>query len=121
MLTVRVGTEADQAELEQIRNAYLPEVFLDYHSAMYYSAHVLTSELLVQCMNLATQVAEVEHLTSSFVASRRVGELVNALALSSKAMVNTRAKPGVRLLGGESLGIWTAEAPEEEDGTTQAQ
>ncbi|PWY83089.1 nuclear pore complex protein An-Nup84 [Aspergillus sclerotioniger CBS 115572] len=118
---VNYENEADQAELEQIRNTYLPEVFLDYHSAMYYSAHVLTSELLVQCMNLATQVAEVEHLTSSFVASRRVGELVNALALSSKAMVNTRAKPGVRLLGGESLGIWTAEAPEEENGTTQAQ
>ncbi|PWY89794.1 nuclear pore complex protein An-Nup84 [Aspergillus heteromorphus CBS 117.55] len=114
--------ETERAELDEIRNTYLPELFLEYHSAMYFSAHVISSELLVQCMNLATQVSEVEHLTSSFVASRRMRELMDALAISSKAMVNTQAKPGVRLLGGESLGIWTVPAPDEEqDGDTPAQ
>ncbi|PYH99387.1 nuclear pore complex protein An-Nup84 [Aspergillus ellipticus CBS 707.79] len=119
-----VGSEndAERAELDEIRNTYLPELFLEYHGAMYFSAHVLTSELLVQCMNLATQVSEVEHLTSSFVASRRMRELMDALAISSKAMVNTHAKPGLKLLGGESLGIWTPRAPEEEqNGDTPAQ
>ncbi|KAF4208003.1 hypothetical protein CNMCM8980_005888 [Aspergillus fumigatiaffinis] len=101
--------EAEEAELEEIRVTYIPELFLDYHNALYFSAHVLTSEILVQCMNLAMQVSENEYLTRSFVSSRRMAELVDALALSSKAMVQTRAKPGKRLLGGESLGIWTVE------------
>ncbi|RHZ53342.1 hypothetical protein CDV55_100183 [Aspergillus turcosus] len=107
--------EAEEAELEEIRVTYIPELFLDYHNALYFSAHVLTSEILVQCMNLAMQVSENEYLTRSFVSSRRMAELVDALALSSKAMVQTRAKPGKRLLGGESLGIWTVEVPEEEE------
>ncbi|GAQ41592.1 nuclear pore complex protein Nup107 [Aspergillus niger] len=118
---VNYENEAEKEELEEIRNTYIPEVFLDYHNTMYFSAHVLSSELLVQCMNLATQVAEVEHLTSSFVAARRVGELMNALAVSSKSMVNTHAKPGVRLLGGESLGIWAPQVSDEENDTTQEQ
>ncbi|KAI9371384.1 107-domain-containing protein [Aspergillus egyptiacus] len=107
--------EAEQAELEEIRTTYIPELFLDYHSALYYSAHIITSDILVQCMNLAMQVAENEYLTRSFVASKRMGELMDALALSSKAMVNARAKPNVRLLGGESLGIWNAEVPADEE------
>jgi nuclear pore complex protein Nup107 len=65
-------------------------------------------------MNLAMQVAENEYLTRSFIASQRMAELMDALALSSKAMINARAKPGVRLLGGESLGIWNVQVPEEE-------
>ncbi|KAL4780475.1 107-domain-containing protein [Aspergillus varians] len=107
--------EAEQAELEEIRNTYIPELFLDYHSALYYSAHVISSDILVQCMNLAMQVAENEYLTRSFVASRRMAELMDAVALSSKAMVNARAKPNTRLLGGESLGIWNVEASGDED------
>ncbi|KAF5854945.1 Nucleoporin nup84 [Aspergillus alliaceus] len=107
------GTE--QAELEEIRKTYIPELFLDYHNALYYAGHVLTSELLVQCMNLAMQVSENEYLTSAFVASRRMAELVDALALSSKAMVNTRAKADKKLLGGETLGIWNVEVPEDNE------
>ncbi|KAE8325534.1 107-domain-containing protein [Aspergillus sergii] len=113
--------ETEQAELEEIRKTYIPELFLDYHNALYYAGHVLTSELLVQCMNLAMQVSENEYLTSAFVASRRMAELVDALALSSKAMVNTQAKPGKKLLGGESLGIWNVDVPEEDNGLPEAQ
>lgn len=107
--------DEEQAELEEIRNTYIPELFLDYHSALYYSAHVISSDILVQCMNLAMQVAENELLTRAFVASRRMAELTDALALSSKAMINARAKPDVRLLGGESLAIWNVEAPMDEE------
>ncbi|KAI9928847.1 Nucleoporin nup84 [Aspergillus wentii] len=112
---IQAKDDAEKAELEEIRNTYIPEVFLDYHSALYYSAHVLSAELLVQCMNLAMQVSENEHLTRSFIASKRMAEIVDALALSSKAMVNARSKPGKRLLGGESLGIWNVEVEEEEE------
>lgn len=66
-------------------------------------------------MNLAMQVSENEYLTRSFVESQRMAELVDALALSSKAMVNTGAQPGKRLLGGESLGIWNVPVSENED------
>ncbi|KAL4894005.1 107-domain-containing protein [Aspergillus ambiguus] len=110
---VMADNESEQAEHEEIRNTYIPELFLDYHNALYSAGHVLSSEHLVQCMNMAIQVAENEYLTRSFVLSRRMGELVEALALSSKAMVNTRAKPGKKLLGGESLGIWNIDVTED--------
>ncbi|KAL2818994.1 107-domain-containing protein [Aspergillus cavernicola] len=112
---VNAQDDAEQAELEEIRSTYIPELFLDYHSALYYSAHVISSDYLVQCMNLAMQVAENEYLTRSFVVSKRMGELMDALALSSKAMVNARAKPNARLLGGESLGIWNVQIPADEE------
>lgn len=66
-------------------------------------------------MNLAMQVSENDHLTRSFVESKRMRELVDALAVASKAMVNTRAEPGKKLLGGEVLGIWNVEPEPEED------
>ncbi|RAK78269.1 nucleoporin Nup84/Nup107 family protein [Aspergillus fijiensis CBS 313.89] len=119
---VGAETESEQAELEEIRNMYIPEVFLNYHNALFFSARVLNSEILVQCMNLAIQVSENRLLTQTFVASRRMQELVVALALSSKAMVNTRAKPGVKVPGGESLGLWnveTVEGEELDDGMAQ--
>lgn len=72
-------------------------------------------------MNLAMQVAENENLTRSFVAAKRMAELMDALALSSKAMVNARAKPGSKLLGGESVAIWNVSVPEEEDETRMSQ
>ncbi|KAL4790198.1 107-domain-containing protein, partial [Aspergillus venezuelensis] len=104
----------EQAEIEEIRSTYIPELFLEYHSALYYTAHVITSDILVQCMNLAMQVAENENLTRAFVESRRMAELMDALALSSKAMVKANAKSDARLLGGEKLGIWNVELPKEE-------
>ncbi|KAL4886567.1 107-domain-containing protein [Aspergillus karnatakaensis] len=107
--------EEEQADFEEIRTLYIPELFLEYHSALYYSAHVISSDILVQCMNLAMQVAENEFLTRAFVAAERMAELMDALALSSKAMINAKAKPGVRLLGGESLSIWNVAVEEEEE------
>ncbi|KAL4905953.1 hypothetical protein BDW74DRAFT_167585 [Aspergillus multicolor] len=111
---VNPDDEAEAAELEQIRTTYIPELFLEYHSALYYCAHIVSSELLVQCMNLAMQVAENPLLTRSFTAGKRMAELMDALALSSKAMVNTRAKPDARSAGGESLGLWAVNVSEED-------
>lgn len=102
-------------ELEQIRQLYLPELFLYFHNALYYGAHALSADHLVQCMNLGIQVSENDHLTRSFAGSRRMRELVDALAVSSKAMVNARAEPGKKLKGGEVLGIWNANVKEDDE------
>lgn len=112
---IPADNEPNVSELEEIRLTYIPELFLDYHNALYYAAHVLTGEILVQCMNLGMQVSENEHLTRSFVGAKRMRELVDALAVSSKAMVNTHSEPGKRLLGGEMLGIWNVKVDSEED------
>jgi len=109
------NVEPNMSELEEIRLTYIPELFLDYHNALYYAAHVLTGEILVQCMNLGMQVSENEHLTRSFVGAKRMRELVDALAVSSKAMMNTHSEPGKRLLGGEMLSIWNVKVDSEED------
>lgn len=113
MLTGVVVSENEHAQLEEIRNTYIPELFLDYHAALYYSARVLTSDNLVQCVNLGIQLAENEFLTRCFITSCRMRELVEALALSSKAMVSTGADPQRKLLGGESLGLWNVSVPED--------
>lgn len=69
----------------------------------------------MQCMNLGIQVSENDHLTRSFVGSRRMRELVDALAVSSKAMVNARGEPGRKLKGGEVLGIWNVNVEEDDE------
>ncbi|KAE8145807.1 107-domain-containing protein [Aspergillus avenaceus] len=107
-------TEAEQAELEEIRVIYIPELFLSYHNALYHAGHVLTSEHLIQCMNLAIQVAENELLNGAFIRARRMAELMDALALSSRAMVNTQAKADKKLPTGETLGIWNVDVSEDE-------
>lgn len=66
-------------------------------------------------MNLGIQVSENDHLTRSFVGSRRMRELVDALAVSSKAMVNARGEPGKKLKGGEVLGIWNMNVEDDEE------
>ena len=109
------NVEPNVSELEEIRQTYIPELFLDYHNALYYAAHVLSGEILVQCMNLGMQVSENEHLTRSFIGAKRMRELVDALAVSSKAMVNTHSEPGKRLLGGEMLGVWNVQVESEEE------
>ena len=102
--------------MDEIRLTYIPELFLDYHNALYYTGHVLSGENLVQCMNLGIQVSENEHLTRSFVGAQRMRELVDALAVSSKAMVNVGARSSKKLLGGETMGIWNVDVePEDED------
>lgn len=66
-------------------------------------------------MNLALQVSENEYLTRSFIEAQRMAELVDALALSSKAMVNTRTKHGTMLRDGSSLGVWSIPVEDDEN------
>lgn len=66
-------------------------------------------------MNLAVQVAGNEYLTQSFYKSRRMSELVDALAITSKAMVKCGATREKGTPGGETLGIWHVEPAGEQD------
>ena len=68
----------------------------------------------MDCMNLAKDVGDNEELTRIFMAGRRMSELVDALALSSKAIVNTKAKNKKTFPNGESLHIWDVEVDDDE-------
>jgi len=108
--------DAEATELEFIRTTYLPEVILAYHSALYFAGHVIGREILVQCMTLATVVAGSQTLTDSFMASGRMAELVDAFALSSIAIMDSKEpKMKKKLAQGARLDIWKIKAQEEGD------
>ncbi|KAI9722347.1 MAG: hypothetical protein M1812_001819 [Candelaria pacifica] len=104
-------TEA--AETEGIRNAYLPEVILAYHSVLHCAGHYLSRENLLRSMDLATVIAaEDSDLAPCFIAAGRMKELVAAMALTSKAILRAnetgsiRANKRKRAGNGANLAIW---------------
>lgn len=78
---------AGDEELREIRQAYLPETVLAYISALHFAGTGLSRDWLLECMNLATLVSETKSdLEETFVEAKRVRELLEALAASSKAL-----------------------------------
>lgn len=107
----------EERDYEHIRRTYLPDLILDYHNVLYYASHSLDKpSLLSQCMTVSIWVANTPHLTRSFTESKRMSELVDALALASKAMVLTDPKHDRVFENGQTLGIWRVTAPENEEG-----
>jgi len=106
--------EKEAIELREIRNAYLPDVILAYNSILHCAGHLLSRDLLLQCMQLSTIVAaQGSDLAECFVATGRMSELVDSLAASSKALLKANEHGGAkrgksRKTGGhgESLAIW---------------
>ena len=88
-------------------------MILAYHTALYTSGHILSRDILVQCLNLATTVAGSPTLTEAFIESKRMGELVDVFALSSQEIASIKdMKPSSskkRVLRGASLDIWKVE------------
>ncbi|KAL7794516.1 nuclear pore protein 84/107 [Trichoderma ceciliae] len=75
------------AELRDIRAAYLPETVLAYISALHFAGTGLSRDNLLECMELAALVAERESdLKDAFVDAKRMTELVEAFAACSKAL-----------------------------------
>ncbi|KAJ5180660.1 hypothetical protein N7492_003870 [Penicillium capsulatum] len=106
----------EEQDFEYIRRTYLPDLILDYHNVLYYASHSLDKPgLLSQCMTVSIWVANVAHLTRSFTESKRMGELMEALALASKAMVLTDPAHDRALDNGQTLGIWRVSPPQEND------
>lgn len=109
-----LATEDEQFRF--IRFTYLPEVILAYHSALYTSGHFVSRDILVQCLSLATVVSSSNNLTESFIESKRMCELVDAFALSSREVASVRdLKSKKKLAQGASLEIWKVKVPEEKE------
>jgi len=92
--------EQEDHDLRQIREHYLPECVLGYNSALYFGGHAITRQHLVQCMDLAQQVAQNETLTGAFVASKRMQELVTAFAHDSQALLRANEHGNASARGG---------------------
>ncbi|RFU74375.1 hypothetical protein TARUN_7871 [Trichoderma arundinaceum] len=74
-------------ELRDIRAAYLPETVLAYISALHFAGTGLSRDNLLECMELASLVAERDSdLKDAFVDAKRMTELVEAFAACSKAL-----------------------------------
>ncbi|KAM5356291.1 hypothetical protein ACJ41O_002937 [Fusarium nematophilum] len=82
-----VGIEEGDDELQELRQAYLPETILAYISALHFAGTGLSRDNLLECMELAAIIAErSSDLSTSFVAAGRMKELVEGFAACSKAL-----------------------------------
>ena len=107
--------ELEEAELADIRCSYIPELFLEYHNALYWSGFALGSSNLIQCMNMAIQISNNPQFLQSFVGGRRMQELADATAIASGALVKLGVPRDPQNSGGETYGIWHVEADGERD------
>ncbi|KAI9763348.1 MAG: Nucleoporin nup84 [Candelina submexicana] len=105
--------DTEAAEVEKIRNSYLPEVVLAYHTVLHCAGHYLSRENLLRSMDLATVIAaEDSDLAPCFTAAGRMKELVDAMALTSKAILranetgNSRINKRKKAGSGANLAIW---------------
>ena len=106
----------EEKDYEHIRRTYLPDLILDYHNVLYYASYSLDKPgLLSQCMTVSIWIATIPHLTRSFTEAKRMGELMEALALASKAMVLTDPAHDRMNDRGQTLGIWRVSAPKEDE------
>jgi nuclear pore complex protein Nup107 len=98
----------------QIRLRYLPDIILAYNTVLLFAGHFISRENLLECMNLAVSVGESEELTDVFVEAGRVRELVDGLAVASRAILSAKERGAGKGFGkrrragrGESSEIWS--------------
>ncbi|MCJ1284715.1 Nucleoporin nup84, partial [Xylographa opegraphella] len=110
---------ADDAEaraIKKIKIGYLPEMILAYNSVLQYAGHVLSREILLQCMDLAATVAaENSDLSEVFVRAGRMSELVDSMAIASKSILCAQEKGQKagrkwKKVNGASMDIWNVRA-----------
>lgn len=84
---LKLGIQAGDEGLEQIRQMYLPETILAYISALHFAGTGLSRDWLLEAMNLATIIADKESdLEGAFVKAKRVKELLEAFTACSRAL-----------------------------------
>ncbi|PVH74721.1 hypothetical protein DL98DRAFT_519060 [Cadophora sp. DSE1049] len=92
--------EGAEAELKQLREAYLPETILAYIALLQFGGGALTRDLLMECMELSAVIAgEDSDVLEVFMKTGRVKELVEAFAVASKdllVLTAQKATPGSR-------------------------
>lgn len=96
---------AEAHAFSEIRKYYLPELILAYNSVLFVAGHAISRSRLVECMNLAQDVASNQTLTNAFVESGRMQELVTAFALSSQELLAANEAGGRKGRKGKALGI----------------
>ena len=101
--TCNATTDGD-TELGELRQAYLPETVLAYISALHFTGTGLSRDWLLECMNLASVVSETKSdLEATFVEAKRVRELLEALAASSRALAIVTGEKRAAGPGGKKL------------------
>jgi nuclear pore complex protein Nup107 len=97
--SVRYGLHANrfeegaQAEFNQLRDAYLPETVLAYITVLQFAGVNLTRDFLLEVMDMSARIAEDgSDLLELFMRTGRMKELVEVLALSSKALLITTSQ-----------------------------
>lgn len=79
-------TEGD-SDLALLRQVYLPETVLAYVSTLHFAGTCLSRDYLLECMELASVVADKRSdIATCFAEARRMKELVEAFAMCSKAL-----------------------------------
>lgn len=94
------ATLAGDKELLHLRQTYLTETILAYVSALHFAGTSLSRDYHLECMELASTVAEGESdLAAAFMEAGRMRELVEAFAACSKALAVSTGG------GGRSAGV----------------
>ncbi|QDS72538.1 hypothetical protein FKW77_000359 [Venturia effusa] len=86
-------TEVADAEDEylctKIRHAYFPDIILAYNGIVTYTSQFGDKEVLFKSLELANAIADEKNyeLANAFLATKRMGELVESLALSQRMLL----------------------------------
>jgi hypothetical protein len=87
-------TEGYMAEFKLLREAYLPGTLLAYITVLQFAGLSLTRDFLLECMELSSTIAEEgSDLLDLFRKSGHMQELVEVLALASKALLLASSSP----------------------------
>ncbi|KAL5114815.1 Nucleoporin nup84 [Pleosporales sp. CAS-2024a] len=122
--TTAIGkqAEAERRDWWQLTTAYMPEMVLGYICVLQTAAFFLQRDSaissVVRAMEIANLVADDEHgwLQQAFLQTGRMSELVDALAMVSKAMLRLTEHEPKKSAGrkrgskGETLRIWDLNA-----------
>ncbi|KAI9839907.1 MAG: hypothetical protein M1819_000099 [Sarea resinae] len=89
--------DAEAIELAEIRKSYIPEVVLAYIGTLHAAGHYLRREYFLDCMDLSTTIADQgSNLAECFVATGRMGELVEYFAITSKTILKANESGGAK-------------------------
>ncbi|KAL8997522.1 MAG: hypothetical protein Q9169_003217 [Polycauliona sp. 2 TL-2023] len=101
--------ESEAVSFEQIREACLPEVLLAYTATLNYSSQYLSRSYLLKSMDLgATIAAPNSDLAPCFMSSKRMPELVDALAVTSMNMLVAEEYSIGNKKMSAKMGLWSS-------------
>ncbi|KAE9974032.1 hypothetical protein BLS_003303 [Venturia inaequalis] len=84
-----VADVQDEYLCTKIRHAYFPDIILAYNGVVTYTSQFDAKEVLFKSLELANAIADEKNyeLANAFLQTRRMGELVTALALSQRMLL----------------------------------